>query len=252
MATIVALHSYGGGTGKTHSAANLAALMAMVGLRVAVVDLDVSSPALHLLFRLPDALVSRGLRDYLVGDCDIEDAVYDVSAQLGSPPGAVFVVPSKISAERILDLLHRRYDVGLLGDGFARLIEVLHLDVLLLDAPAGTSDETMLALTVADVLAVVLRASRQEHPGTQLVIALARRLGVPRVVLLVNMVPPEADPGEVRALAEQACGTEVAALLPHCRGMAELDEAGMFVLAHPEHEVTRQYRRLVATLLGRP
>lgn len=249
MATIVAVHSYGGGTGKTHSAASMATLMAMEGLRVAVVDLDVGSPALHLLFQLSDVTMVHGLRDYLMGDCEIEDAAYDVSAHLGSSAGTVFVVPSRISEERILDLLHRRYDVGLLGDGFARLVRLLNLDVLLLDTPSGTNDEALLALTVADVAAIVLRPSRQDYRGTELVMALARHLGVPRTVLVVNMVPPSMDPDEVRAIAEQTYETKVAALLPHCAEVGELADHGVFVLANPEHQITHRYRDLVREIL---
>jgi len=50
MARIVAVHSFRGGTGKSNVTANLAALLAAAGHRVGVVDTDIQSPGIHVLF----------------------------------------------------------------------------------------------------------------------------------------------------------------------------------------------------------
>lgn len=41
---IVSVHSYRGGTGKSNTTANLAALLAAEGRRVGVIDTDLQSP----------------------------------------------------------------------------------------------------------------------------------------------------------------------------------------------------------------
>jgi MinD-like ATPase involved in chromosome partitioning or flagellar assembly len=52
MFTIVSLHSFRGGTGKSNLTANLACSLVQRGERVAIVDMDVQSAGLHVLFGL--------------------------------------------------------------------------------------------------------------------------------------------------------------------------------------------------------
>ena len=49
MSKIISVHSFRGGTGKSHLTANLAAQLAVQGRRVAVVDTDLPSPGSVLL-----------------------------------------------------------------------------------------------------------------------------------------------------------------------------------------------------------
>ena len=64
---VVSIHSYRGGTGKSNTVANLAALMAAQGLRVAVVDTDIQSPGIHVLFGLGEDDMGHTLNDFLWG-----------------------------------------------------------------------------------------------------------------------------------------------------------------------------------------
>ena len=52
MAKIISIHSFRGGTGKSNMTANLAALLAAEGGRVGVIDTDIQSPGIHVLFGL--------------------------------------------------------------------------------------------------------------------------------------------------------------------------------------------------------
>jgi len=54
VAKIISVHSYRGGTGKSNVTANLAVCLAAAGKRVAVVDTDIQSPGIHMLFGLKD------------------------------------------------------------------------------------------------------------------------------------------------------------------------------------------------------
>ncbi|MEZ4736832.1 MAG: P-loop NTPase [Caldilineaceae bacterium] len=51
---IISIHSLRGGTGKSNTTANVAALMAQRGYRVGVIDTDIQSPGIHVLFRMDD------------------------------------------------------------------------------------------------------------------------------------------------------------------------------------------------------
>ena len=99
MGKIVSVHSFRGGTGKSNLTANLAVLTALAGRRVEIVDTDVQSPGIHVLFGFDEDRVERTLNDYLWDRCPIESAAYDVTAALGpgqSSGGAVFLIPSSL------------------------------------------------------------------------------------------------------------------------------------------------------------
>ncbi|TXH31361.1 MAG: MinD/ParA family protein, partial [Actinobacteria bacterium] len=64
MTTVVSVHSFRGGTGKSNTTANVAANLAANGARVAVIDTDVQSPGIHTLFGF-DQSVDHTLDDYL-------------------------------------------------------------------------------------------------------------------------------------------------------------------------------------------
>ena len=83
MAQIISIHSFRGGTGKSNTTANVATYLASQGHRVGVIDTDIQSPGIHVLFALDPSEVDRALNDFLWGRCLIEDAAYDVTARLG-------------------------------------------------------------------------------------------------------------------------------------------------------------------------
>ena len=80
MAKIISTHSFRGGTGKSNTTANLAVLVARAGYRVGVIDTDIQSPGIHVIFQLQESRVKHALNDYLWGKCGIEEAAYDVTA----------------------------------------------------------------------------------------------------------------------------------------------------------------------------
>src|ERR671935_2151606 len=84
MAKIISIHSFRGGTGKSNTTANLAALLAADGQRVGVIDTDIQSPGIHILFGLAGEEISTSLNDYLWHGRDIKEAAQDVTPDLGS------------------------------------------------------------------------------------------------------------------------------------------------------------------------
>ncbi len=74
---LIAVHSYRGGTGKSNITANLAVELARLGFKVGVVDTDLPSPGIHILFGVDQpALTINGL---LYGEYSLRDAA------LGNP-----------------------------------------------------------------------------------------------------------------------------------------------------------------------
>ena len=253
MSAIISVHSFRGGTGKSNTTANVASLLAADGRRVGVIDTDIQSPGIHVLFGLEEDQMVHSLNDYLWGKCDIEQTAHDVTPDLepGSE-GKVFLIPSSIRAADIARVLREGYDVGLLNDGVRELIKALDLDVLLIDTHPGLNEETLLSIAISDALAVILRPDQQDYQGTGVAVEVARKLGVPHMLLVVNKVPAVFDAAEVKARVEQAYQCEVAAVLPHSEDMMALASSGVFVARHPDHPITAALRGLVARLLATP
>src|SRR5215470_4435952 len=73
MASIVSIHSYRGGTGKSNLTANLATAVALTGKRVGVVDTDIQSPGIHVLFGLDDKQMTRAVNEETLMSVAISD-----------------------------------------------------------------------------------------------------------------------------------------------------------------------------------
>ena len=251
MSKIISIHSFRGGTGKSNTTANVAMLLAAEGRRVAVVDTDIQSPGIHVLFGLDQAVLNRSLNDYLWGRCQIEEAAHDVTPSLGGVDfeGRIFLVPSSIQPADIAQVMRDGYDVGLLNEGFRHLIEELELDALLLDTHPGLNEETLLSIAMSNALAIIMRPDSQDYEGTSVTVAVARKLGVPRMVLVVNKTPEIFDAAEVEARVEKTYDCEVAAVLPHSDELMVLSSEGIFALRYPDHPVTGLFRQIASRII---
>lgn len=247
MTRIVSVHSFRGGTGKSNTTASLAVLFANRGLRVGVVDTDIQSPGLHVLFGLDAGQVQHSLNDYLWGRCEIGAAAHPVLE--GRTRGAVLLIPSSIKADEIVQVLRQGYDMRLLTDAFRELGEKLELDVLLIDTHPGLNEETLFSLAISNAVVVVLRPDQQDYEGTGVTVEVARSLEVPKLLLLVNKAPADFDPEVLRATVEEAFGATVAAVLVHSDEMMKLGSNDVFALAFPGHPNSLALSSLIDTLL---
>ncbi len=250
MSKTISVHSFRGGTGKSNSTANLATIIAAQGMRVGVIDTDINSPGIHVLFGLDEDKMKYTLNDYLWGKCRIEEAAQDVTASLNADiKGKLFLIPSSIKAGEIARVLREGYDVGLLNDGLHDLTRALKLDVLMIDTHPGLNEETLLSIAISDALVIILRPDSQDYQGTGVTVEVARKLAVPNMMLLVNKVPAVFNLDEVKARVERTYGCEVVAVLPHSDEMMALASSGIFALRYPNHPVAVQYKRVAARLL---
>jgi len=259
MSKIISVHSFRGGTGKSNTTANIASLLAAEGYKVGVIDTDIQSPGIHVLFGLEEQDMRHSLNDYLWGKCEIKDTAHDVTKNLGKgirgqvlviPKGQVFLIPSSIKVGEIARVLREGYDVGLLNDGFHRLVEDLKLDVLMIDTHPGLNEETLLSIAISDALIIIMRPDQQDYQGTGVTVEVARKLDVPRLLMVVNKTPSVFDFDEVKKRVEQTYDATVAAVLPHSDEMMTLASAGVFVLNYPDHPITQQLKQVVRMLMA--
>jgi MinD-like ATPase involved in chromosome partitioning or flagellar assembly len=239
LAKIVSIHSFRGGTGKSNTTANVSVLVARAGHRVGIIDTDIQSPGIHVLFGVEESKVRYCLNDYLWGRCRIEETACDVSAVARQGPPAnvpgLFLIPSSLKPGELARVLRDGYDLGLLNDGFQALIDALKLDYLFIDTHPGVNEETLLSIGVSDRVLLILRPDNQDYQGTAVTVELARRLGVRDMHLIFNKVPPGMDHQALRREAESAYHTPVLAVLPMNFEIVHLASGGIFCLHHPQH-----------------
>jgi septum site-determining protein MinD len=249
VAVIISVHSFRGGTGKSNTTANLATLLAQSGKRVGVIDTDIQSPGIHVLFGLVGDEIAASLNDFLWHGRDIEDAARDVTPLTGcSADGRLFLIPSSTRPGEITRVLREGYDAQRLTQGLRRLVDELRLDVLLIDTHPGLNEETLLSLVISHSLLIVMRPDHQDYEGTGITVQVARSLQVPNLLIVVNKTPSSLAHEVVRAKVEATYGCEVAAVLPHSDEMMSLASEGIFVARYPDHPLTALYRQIVAKL----
>jgi len=251
MAQIISVHSFRGGTGKSSLLANLAATMACHGQRVGIIDADIQSPGIHVLFGLNEEKMNYALNDYLWGRCNIKDTAYDVSHTLmaeqghtGMVKGSLYLIPSSIKASEIARVLREGYDVVRLNDGFQELIRTLNLDYLFIDTHPGLNEETLVSIGISNVLVVLLRPDSQDFQGTAVTVDVARKLKVPKMLLVVNKALPAFDFVDLRQQVETIYNVSVAGILPLSEEMVQLASKGIFCLRYSEHSISQTIKEI--------
>ena len=182
-------YSYKGGSGRTVAAANVAAALAKMGRRVAIIDLDFEAPGLqHVLGaeETPQYRSGTGVQHYLKDDIKLHDLMDDVVIDLFArpdgplvrfdiPDGALLIyvmaspkvtrvdaqepqVPQRM--KRLIEALHERYD----------------LDYVVIDAASGIRETYSLAADASDEMLVFFRWSRQHVEGTLRLVKFMSRL----------------------------------------------------------------------------
>lgn len=252
MRQIVSTHSYRGGTGKSNLTANLATAVALTGKRVGVVDTDIQSPGIHVLFGLDDKQMTRAVNDYLYDQCPIKDTAYHVTPpEVNAAGGQMFLVPASMKPADIARVLKEGYDVEKLNAGFEDLLEALNLDFLFIDTHPGMNEETLLSVAISDWLILILRPDRQDYLGTAVTIEVSRKLGVPHLLLVVNKALESMDQSALRKDVERSFAAELGAVLLLSEDMLRLGSTGIMSLKFPEHQFTKAVAALAARMVGR-
>ncbi|MBN1921741.1 MAG: MinD/ParA family protein [Anaerolineae bacterium] len=250
MSKIISIHSFRGGTGKSNISANVASQLAQRGNRVGVIDTDIQSPGIHVLFGMDEEQIDKSLNDYLWGRCNIEDTAYNVSARIGKGEvivmGAdIYLIPSSIRAGEIARVLREGYDVSMLNEGFRALVKRLKLDYLVIDTHPGLNEETLLSIAISDILFIILRPDQQDFQGTAVTVDVARKLEVPHLFLVINKALSSYDFDDLKKNAEQIYDAPVAAILPLSEDVARLQSTDIFSLRFPDHPVSAAIRQIV-------
>ena len=254
---IVSIHSFRGGTGKSNTTANLAAQVAMKGKRVGVVDTDIQSPGIHVLFGLDENKMGKTMNDFLHGKATIREIGFLIGENTGKEEGRsklvgknLWLFPSSIHGREISQILKEGVDFNKLNEGLQTTITEFDLDYLFIDTHPGLNEETLLSIATSDILIIILRPDNQDLQGTSVTIDIARSLDVPNLMLMVNKALPKYDPVEIKKDIEAQFNAPVAGVLPLSFDMAENASSDLFSLRYPDHEWSKGLRGVADAILA--
>lgn len=252
MSKILSIHSFRRGTGRSSLTANLAAIVASYGHRVGIVDTHIQFPAVHVLFGVDENKIDCSLNDYLWGCCLINEAAYEVSAVLGRTGIAgskLYLVPSSPRVKDMTRVLKEGFDINRLLEGFQKLIEALNLDYLFIDTHPGLNEETLLSISVSDILVLILRPDQQDFMGTAVTAEVARKLKIPKTLLMINMASPSLDFDALAKEVEKSYNMTVAGIVPFSEDVIQESNA-IFCLRYPEHPISREIEKVAQQIMG--
>jgi chromosome partitioning protein len=189
MTKCIAFHSYKGGTGKTTIAGNFAAVLAKLGFRVCLLDLDVYAPSLQSYFMIEPR---KWINDYLYSEANIGDIMQDLTPKVSDilldKEGPNDSQTASQTKDRIKGKLWigfsnaRKEEIYKLEGGadstrkqFLRrfillreqLITNYDADYIVIDTSPGIRYWSINALAVADILFLTLKAGDLDIEGTK-------------------------------------------------------------------------------------
>jgi MinD-like ATPase involved in chromosome partitioning or flagellar assembly len=193
---ILSIHSSRGGTGKTVIATNLAAIYAIKGLNVALLDLDFRAPSLVDVFSKGSRDPAKHwLNDFLDGRCKAEQALTDVSEAYGFK-GELFLGLANPAIEAMQNMMEksRSWEVAAVKRLFSlrsTLFENLDIDCCILDTSPGVQYASINAVVSSDISVVVATLDSLELKGLQNMLVELYDAFARKTVVLINKVFPE-------------------------------------------------------------
>jgi MinD-like ATPase involved in chromosome partitioning or flagellar assembly len=120
--------------------------------------------------------------------------------------------------------------------------------MLIIDTHPGLNEETLLSIAISDTLVLILRPDQQDYQGTSVTVEVARKLGVPQMILMVNKVPSMLM-NEVKQRIEKLYNCEVGVVIPHTDELMTLASSGIFAYRYPDHPVSKLYRDMAMLVM---
>jgi MinD-like ATPase involved in chromosome partitioning or flagellar assembly len=229
----ISFHSYKGGTGKTNISGNLACYLAGKGLKVGLVDTDVSGPGIHALFSLK---TKKTFVDFLQGKAGIDEIVY----RHGNDE--LYIIPSYAIEE---DIVSFSRDSSQAKEKLQSLIREFQSrynpDHIIFDCSPGLNRSSLLVMGMSEISIVVSTLDKQDIRGTYVISGVARRLkSKPRI--LFNKLPKnkyEASKDTLEDLSRKI-GLEPIGVLLYDEAVADAWSRKIIVQEYPDSQYCKQ------------
>jgi len=268
----LAFHSYKGGTGKTTLIANLAALYAMNGMNICLLDFDLYAPSLGMYFRKKpttylNALL-RGELDQRDGSLDASSLITDVSSELGLK-GKLLLGFSSSNKEDIgeIEFQHdQKWQLKAIKRFQSFKNQLFHeheIDCLLLDTSPGIRYWSINALAMANMLFLIMKTSDMDVEGTKKmandIYDVLVRYGRSKYFIILNKVPDVSNSnglwGDLTELTwsgelQKDIGTQVVGSVPCFCDIQFSKHEFLYAVKHPEHPFSRKVLELSERIKG--
>jgi MinD-like ATPase involved in chromosome partitioning or flagellar assembly len=246
------VQSFKGGTGKSTITANLAVTLATLGKRVAVIDLDLEGPGLHVIFGVGEEQVHATINDVLQNSRPVREAVIDLTEKLHLENGCLLFCPAGYRLEEILRMVDASFDIQRFRNVLDDLAAEFGLDYLLIDSHPGIEKDTILSMALCDVVVLISRVDQQDMFGSGVMREVASQLNKP-VVLILNMLPNSVGDKEAVKIGErmaQLFKLEVLTALPFNSDVFENLSRSVFVLERPRDPLAKRFTELAEKMLA--
>lgn len=249
MVTSLVIHSYRGGTGKSTTTANLSVLLAALGKNVATIDMDITSPGLHVIYNVSSQIMKYTLNDYIYGRCAIEEAVIDLTQYLKLPRGKLYFLGSSMRPEDIVKVIREGYNEGFFRHIAKNLKEIYDVEYVIFDTHPGLNEDTLLAVMSSDVSLLLSRMDKQDLYGSYITTQILKKFGRISYVIL-NMVPPHlADNVDLQSEVSNIIDATVIGVLPFYEEVLAHRSKGVFCIHHPKHPYSSKMLTLAKRLI---
>lgn len=250
MASIIAVQSFKGGTGKSTVTANLAVTLAQLGKRIGVIDLDLEGPGLHVIFGVSDQDVRATINDVLNRSRPISEAVVDLTGRFHLKNGCLIFCPAGHKLSEIVSMLNADFDLAGFKHVLEGLMKLYKLDHLIIDSHPGIEKDTLLSMAICDFLVLISRVDQQDLFGSGVMTEVASRLNKP-VVLILNMIPNSVNEKESTKIGDrlaQLFHLHVLTAIPFNSDVLENLSKGVFVLERPKDPLTRKFEEMAGKM----
>ncbi len=244
--TVLTLHSYKGGTGKTFTATNLAAVLASEGKKVCIIDLDLRAPSLDKVFGADGR--KFWVNDFLDGRCEAKDIIADFS-DLVKNKGGLYVALANPSMGSIREAVTREKKWEM--KALRRLImlnefltDEMGIDYIIIDTNPGLSYSSINAVAAADMVLVVSSWDASDLSGAQSMVKELYGMLEKHAMVLMNKIPGSLlrDKAERKKMAEKLEAQfklPVIDLLPCDCEIIREERSTIFALKKPSHPMAQ-------------
>ncbi|MBX0293432.1 cell division ATPase MinD [Haloarcula nitratireducens] len=227
-----------GGVGKTTTSINLGASLAEAGRSTVTVELDLAMANLVDFLEMDvDVRTATTLHDVLAGEAEVKSAIYETESGLS-------VVPSGTDLDGYAET-----DLDRLPD----VVETLrwHYDVVILDTPAGLSEETVRPMQLADETLLVSTPRVASIRNVRNTKELAERVDTDVRGLVLTKSGTGASPGADRI--SEFLDVELLGHVPEDDAVPHSQDAGSPVVSNaPKSGAAIAYRKVARQLVEEP
>ncbi|MEM2878127.1 MAG: cell division ATPase MinD [Candidatus Hadarchaeales archaeon] len=237
----ISITSGKGGTGKTTITANLGIALGAMGKDVTILDADLTMANLAIVLGMPK--IGRSFQDVLMGRARVSDVLYKnygiKVVPMGFRFGDINEVISNVRREKV-------------EEAVTDLLE--QTEFLLIDAPGGIGEDTIISMAAAKEMIPVLNPTYTSMVDGHKIIRMANLLGTWTRGIVINRTTgrSELTRQEIEGFMLRAVGdVPVIAEIPEDQRVQEAEHEGVpFIVYDPDCEASRVVNDLAKLVVG--